>query len=125
MLTGLGIPHGTDVDILIRTYAISVHGIREDAIRETCGRYIRGDVEGHKRGRSPTTDLFSAECRSWANVLKANENRKVKRLEKPEETYEHSYEHRMKMIALFGKLKRALAGDRQAQKELEPYGWKL
>jgi hypothetical protein len=114
MLTGLGIPHGTDPDVLLRTYAIAVHGIREDCIVEVCGKYIRGEVEGHKKGRAPTTDLFTTECRSEASARTAHENRKTKRIEAPKET-EHSEEHRVKMAALLSMLGRAHNGDREAQ----------
>lgn len=120
MLTGLGIPHGTDPDILLRTYAVAVHGIREDAVVEICGRFIRGEVSGFKGGRAPATDVFTRECKSEASVKTAVENRKHRRIEaQPQE--EQSLEHRMKMGALLKTLNRALNGEREAQQYLDDW----
>lgn len=127
MMNGLGIPPNTDPDILIRTYSLAVTGIREDAIVQTCGRFIRGDVEGFKRGRCPATDVFTQECRSWQRTIEAQEWRaKHKKLadQSEERRQERSEEHRQKMIGLINHLKKALAGSKESQKILEPYGWK-
>jgi hypothetical protein len=124
MLTGLGIPHGTDPDILLRTYAIAVHGIRQDSIVEVCGRYIRGDVDGHKKGRAPTTDLFTNECRSWASAMIARENRPTASLPKPEERIEMTQEEREAMRDKLNTLNKALKGDRASQEALQQYGWR-
>lgn len=123
MLTGLGIPHGTDPDILLRTYAVAVHGIREDCIVETCGRYIRGEVEGHKKGRAPTTDLFTAECRSAASAKTAREQRPAKQIAAPEPERQMTEAERAAMRDKLATLKRALAGDQAAQNALRKYGW--
>lgn len=127
MITGLGIPNGTDPDILIRTYSIAVNGIREDAIIETCGRFIRGEVEGFKRGRCPTTDVFTQECRAWAKTIEAREWRaQHKKLADQSEArrQDHSEEHKQKMIGLFDHLRKAIAGSKESQRILEPHGWK-
>lgn len=127
MITGLGIPIGTDPDILIRTYSIAVNGIREDAVTETCGRFIRGEVEGFKRGRCPTTDVFTQECRAWAKTIEAREWRaQHKKLadHSEERRQEHSFEHRQKMFGLLTHLKNALNGNKESQKVLAQYGWK-
>ncbi len=121
MLTGLGIPHGTDPDILLRTYALAVSGIREDAIRETCAEYIRGEVKDHKKGRAPTTDLFTAECKTRAAAKTAVENYKTRRLPAPEPSPEHTLEHKMKMAALLRTLLRALCGEREAQQYIDEW----
>lgn len=85
--------------------------------------FIRGEVADHKGTRLPTSAEFGKECRSNHRAIEAARNRKIA-LSKPEERFEHSYEHRMKMLRLFETLKKALAGSKQAQKELEPWGWK-
>lgn len=81
MLTGLGTPTNTDADVLMRTYAIAVHGIREDCVVEVCGKYIRGEISNHKKGRAPATDIFTAECRAVANTKTAIERRGAPRIE--------------------------------------------
>jgi hypothetical protein len=124
MLTGLGIPHGTDPDVLLRTYAVAVHGIREDAILETCGKYIRGEVEGHKKGRAPTTDLFTSECRSWANTKGAVERKAKRQLPPPQEQeIPLTPEQRTAMKEKLTTWRRAMAGDTAAQHALRKHGW--
>ena len=126
MLTGLG-ACSDDPDILIRTYSVAVNGIREDAVTETCVRFIRGEVEGFKRGRCPATDVFTQECRAVAKTKDAQEWRaQHKKLEDQtaQKREEFSFEHRQKMIGLFDHLKKALAGSKESQRVLEPYGWK-
>ena len=119
MLTGLGTQPGIDPDVLLRTYAIAIHGIREDAIIEVCGRFIRGEVSGFKGGWAPSTDVFTRECKAEASVKTAVDNRKTRRIAAPEQ--EQSLEHRMKMGALLKTLNRALAGEREAQQYLDEW----
>ena len=123
MLTGLGFPPGTDPDMLIRTYAIAIQGIREDAIRDACRGFIRGEVADTRRGRAPTTDIFARECRARAARLTAGENRS-RALPKPPAPVMHTPESRARLKARFAALRRALAGDSKAQQQLQPYGWR-
>lgn len=126
MLTGLG-AWSDDPDILIRTYSVAVDGIREDAIIETCVRFIRGEVEGFKRGRCPATDVFTQECRAVAKTKDAQEWRaQHKKLADQSEArrQDHSEEHKQKMIGLFDHLRKAIAGSKESQRILEPHGWK-
>lgn len=127
MMNGLGVPPNTDPDILIRTYSVAVDGIREDVIVQVCGRFIRGEVEGFKRGRCPATDVFTQECRSWQKTVEANEFRASrKQIVQQEErrAEDYSQERRQKMIGLLAHLGKALRGNKESQRILEPHGWK-
>lgn len=127
MMNGLGVPPNTNPDILIRTYSVAVDGIREDVIVQVCGRFIRGEVEGFKRGRCPATDVFTQECRSWQKTVEANEFRASrKQIVQQEErsAADHSVEHREKMKNLLRIWSRAYRGDRECQRILEKWGWK-
>lgn len=120
MLTGLGIPSKADPDVLLRTYCIAVHGIREDSIVETCGKFIRGEVQDFKPGRAPTTDIFTRECKSEASAKTARENRARRQIadESKQRREELSVEHRVMMGGNLRLLSRALAGDRSAKDAL-------
>lgn len=124
MLTGFG-ASSTDPDIQIRAYALAAHGNRADAVESACARFIRGEVDGHKASRCPTVAEFAKECRSEHSRITAMENRRPALPKPEEERVQHSWDHRVKMIALFDKLKLALKGDKDAQRELVKYKWKM
>lgn len=63
MITGFN-ASSTDVDTQLKAFIIAAHGNRSDAIQSAAARFIRGEVEGHKRNRCPTVAEFAAECRS-------------------------------------------------------------
>lgn len=120
MLTGLGIPAKADPDVLLRTYCIAVHGIREDSVVETCGKFIRGEVQDFKPGRAPTTDIFTRECKSEASAKTARENRAHRQIvdESKQRREEMSVEHRVMMAGNLRLLSRALAGEQSARDAL-------
>lgn len=119
MLTGLGIPSKADPDVLIRTYCIAVHGIREDSVIETCGKFIRGEVQDFKPGRAPTTDIFTRECKSEASAKTARENRAHKQIAHDTQRREEiSVEQRVKVGGWFELLRRSQRGDKKATEEL-------
>jgi hypothetical protein len=122
MISGFG-PSSTDVDTQIRAYFIAADGAREDAIRSACKRFIRGEVPGHKANRLPTSAEFAQECRSEHSAISARENRRTA-LPKPDNEFVASPEHRQRMRGLFGLLKRARAGDPEAQKQMRKHGWR-
>lgn len=88
-------------------------------------RFIQGEVADHKAGRLPTVAEFAKECRSAHAELDARDwARNRKALPAPEQGPAMSEEHRAKMLSLISTWKRAWAGDRQARRDLEPWGWK-
>lgn len=126
MISGFG-PSNTDVDLQIRSYHIAADGCREDAVRLASRRFIQGDVSGHKSGYLPTVAEFAKECRAAVAELDARDWAKSRKALPPPTSQEASVntpEHRAKMYGLITKWKRAMAGDRQAQEELRPWGWK-
>jgi len=119
MLTGLGIPSKADPDVLLRTYCIAVHGIREDSVIETCGKFIRGEVQDYKPGRAPPTDIFTRECKSEASAKTARENRAHKQIaDDTQRKEEITVEQRVKVGGWFELLRRAQKGDKKASEEL-------
>lgn len=120
MISGFG-GSNTDPDLQIRAYEIAADGCSDDAIQRTAGLFIRGEVKEHKASRLPTSAEFGKECRSNHSAIQAAKNRRPQ-IAAPEPEY--PIEHRERMAGLLRKLNRAMCGDRQAQKELEPWGWK-
>lgn len=127
MIVALG-QGNEDPDLLIRAYVFAIDGVREDVIRDVCGQFMRGEVKDFKLGRRPATDVFAKTCRDWQKTVEANEFRASRKQivqQEEQRSADHSFEHRQKMIGLFGHLKKALAGNRESQEILVPYGWKL
>ena len=119
MLTGLGIPHKADPDVLLRTYCIAVHGIREDSVIETCGKFIRGEVQDYKPGRVPPTDIFTRECKAEASAKTARENRVHKQIAHDTQRLEEMpVEHRVKVGGWFEIFRRSQRGEREATEEI-------
>ncbi len=122
MLTGLGGPKGADPDVLMTTYVVAVHGIRDDCVMEAAGKFIRGDmqIEGWKPGRAPTTDVFTKACRELSSQKTAAENReKYKRIERKDDR-PTTPEQRQRMGEKLRLLKEAIAGNEACRREI---GW--
>lgn len=120
MITGFN-ASSIDADTQLNAYAIAAHGNRPDAIQSAAARFIRGEVEAHKRkDRCPTVAEFATECRSEHSRIVANENRRHRRITAQPQA-EQTIEHRMKMGALLKTLNRALNGEREAQEYLDEW----
>ena len=125
MLTGMGIPHGTDPDALINSYMMVIDGIRTDCVIDTCRAFQAGKVSDYKRGRAPPTDIFATECRSLASARTATEHSKAKRAIEQDKPRQRTEQEREVMMVRFALLQSALKGDQRAQEALVPFGWRV
>lgn len=82
MLSGFPASAGTDPDVQIRVYLLSVEGLATEAIGRAARLFIAGKVKGQNKDFAPSCAAFAEECRNQQLAIEA-ENRP--RIEPPEE----------------------------------------
>ena len=82
MLSGFPASAGTDPDMQIRVYLLSVEGLATEAIGRAARLFIAGKVKGQNKDFAPSCAAFADECRNQQLIIDA-ENRQ--RIEPPPE----------------------------------------
>lgn len=107
---------------ILETYCEALSDCSSEAVAQTVRLLIAGKIEEASKNFCPKPPELACFVRAeQRKIAMANQER---RLPAPEPVPQMDYEHRMKMLNLISIWKRAWAGDRQAQRELEPWGWK-
>lgn len=107
---------------ILEAYCEALEDCSAEAIAQTVRLLIAGKIDKASKSFCPKPPELATFVR--AEQRKISAARREKMLPAPEPQPEHSEEHRRKMQGLLKKLARAHCGDRQAQKELEQYGWR-
>lgn len=112
MLSGFPASAGTDPDVQIRVYLLSVEGLATEAIGRAARLFIAGKVKGQNRDFAPSCASFAEECRAQQLIIEA-ENRP--RIEPPAEKPDDGPRVDPRKLQL---LQDALNGSQAAKKEL-------
>lgn len=125
MITGFN-ASSIDPEIQLNAFAIAAHGNRSDAIQSAAARFIRGEVDSHKKkDRCPTVAEFAQECRSEHSRLQAKEwADRRKALPAPEPEPERTPEEQAKWRFWFATLSASMRGDPEAKRLIEGKGWR-
>lgn len=59
----------TDAPALMMAYEIALEGLRDDAIQDTCRRFMTGRVKDHDARFSPSVAQFTIEAQSIHNYM--------------------------------------------------------
>jgi hypothetical protein len=112
MLSGFPASAGTDPDVQIRVYLLSVEGLATEAIGRAARLFITGKVKGQNRDFAPSCASFAEECRAQQLIIEA-ENRP--RIEPPTEKSDDGPRVDPRKLQL---LKKALSGSLSAKRKL-------
>lgn len=118
---GVSDPKQRQKDIM-DAYCEALSDCSNEAVAQTVRLLIAGKIDEASKSFCPKPPELATFVR--AEQRKINAARREKMLPAPEPASEFSEEHCVKMRGLVAKWKRAYAGDREAQKELAPWGWK-
>lgn len=106
---------------ILEAYCEALSDCSSEAIWATVNKLRAGKIEEASKNFCPKAPELA--CYVRAEQLKMSASRRERQLPKPE-INEHSPEHRAKMLSLLQKLSAAMRGDKEAQRDLEPWGWK-
>jgi len=106
---------------ILESYCFALSEFSDEAIWATVDKLRAGKIEEASKNFCPKAPELASYVRAEQTRILAS--RRERQLPKPD-LPAHDEEHRAKMLGLLRTLKRALAGDKEAQKTLEPWGWK-
>jgi hypothetical protein len=106
-------------------YIIAAEGTSIQSMYRAMKAYLQKRVNRDNHTFAPSAAEFAEQCRYQMLLIEHEQSPNIRRSLTEEPQHNHSYEHRMKMMGLLRTLRRALDGDREAQKSLVPWGWKL
>jgi hypothetical protein len=113
MLSGFPASAGTDPDVQIRVYLLSVEGLATEAIGRAARLFIAGKVKGQNRDFAPSCASFAEECRAQQLIIEA-ENRP--RIEPPAEKRDDGPRVDPRKLQL---LQKALKGHQPSRRRLK------